>query len=457
MKYKTMCNSILEIIDKDNIQDVFCCITRLRIIVKDKSVVDISALEKIDGIIQVKEAGNQIQLVIGAHVQDVYKDFCAISGFKEKNTIEDDEEDGKIKNGTEDKRSIAARILDVLSSIFVPVIPVFVAGGMIKCLYLILTIAGLLPSDSGAVTVWTAIGDAPFYFLPFMVGCTTAKRFHLNQMFGLMIAGCLMYPTFLNQTAGSSVQFLFLSIPAYSYASTVLPTILCVIAFSYLFRFIDKFIPSNLKIVFSGMISFAIFMPILLAFVAPLGDWCGQMLSSVIDALFTSAGPFAGALFAGFMPFIVMTGMHSAIGPIMIQNLATLGYDILFPAFFVNNIAVAGATLGASFRIKDEKMHSTAVSSGFLGIIGITEPALYGIDIKYHQPLLGAMLGGAIGGALYMLLGVKCYAYAMPGIFSLAAYLNGGNNLLFIIFSLIAAFLSAFSYAFLKTKDIENN
>ena len=450
MTYEKLCNDILQIISTGNIQDVFCCVTRLRLIVKDKSIIDRPALEQIDGILQVKEMGNQIQLVIGTHVQDVYKDFCALTGFSEKDVLGDDEETPTKKAG-----SIPARILEVLSSIFAPLMPMFVTGGMIKSIVMILTTFGLLDPASGTAAVLNAIGDAPFYFLPFAAGCTTAKQFRLNQMYGLMIAGCLMYPTFMNQTMGESVQFLFFSIPAFSYASSVLPTILCVIAFSYLFRFVDKFIPANFKIVLSGTISFSLFVPVLLAVIAPIGNYAGTALSEVLMQMLTTLGPVAGAILAGFMSFIIMTGMHWAIQGVMITNLTQLGFDLIFPAMFINNIAVAGATLGAAFKIKHSDMKATAISSGLLGIIGITEPALYSIDLKYRQPLVGLIVGGAVGGFVYMLAGVKCYQYAMPGIFSIPAYIDGGSNALFMILALAAAFGVSFIYSYVKTKDID--
>lgn len=450
LKYQDLVNQILQIVPKENIQDVFCCMTRLRLIVKDKGLVDKAALEKIDGIIQVRETGNQFQLVIGTHVQDVYSDFCDMTGFSRKESIGDDDE---IPAAPEEKGSLPNRILDTLSSIFLPIMPAFVAGGMIKSLVAIITTFGWLPADDGVVTVLTAIGDAPFYFLPFLVGATTAKRFKLNEMFGIMIAGCLMYPTFLSQTAGESIHFIFFDIPAYSYASSVLPTVLSVIAFSYLFRLVDRFIPANVKIVFSGMIAFAIFMPLLLAVVAPLGNYCGIMLSHVVMQLFRATGFVAGALFTALAPFIIMAGMHSALFPIMLQNITTAGFDVLFPGFFVSNLAVAGATLGASIKIRDPKMKSAAISSGALGILGVTEPALYSVDTKYRHPLVGAVVGGAAGGAVYMLLGVKCYIFAAPSIFSLASYVDDGRNLLFCIITLLISFIVSFVYSFFMTNE----
>lgn len=452
MKYQKLCDDILAVVSKDNIQDVFCCLTRLRLIVKDKSAVDRKKLEAINGILQVKEMGNQLQLVIGTHVQDVYKDFCSITGFSEKDVIGDDDE-----TPSSGKVSIPSKILEVFSSIFAPLMPIFVTGGMIKSLIMILSTFGALDAASGTYAVLNAIGDAPLYFLPFAVGCTTAKHFKLNQMYGLMIAGCLLYPTFLNQTMGESVPFLFFSIPSFSYASSVLPTILCVIIFSYLFRAIDRLIPTNLRIVFSGTISFAIFVPILMAVIAPIGNYCGEALSTVLMQMLTTMGPLAGAILGGLMSFIIMSGMHWAIQGVMITNLTALGYDLIFPSMFLNNIAVAGATLGASLKIKHADMKATAFSSGVLGIIGITEPALYSIDLKYRQPLIGLIAGGAVGGFIYMLLGVKCFQYAMPGIFSLPAYINDGNNVLFMGIALVAAFVVSFAYSFIMTKDVTDD
>lgn len=450
MKYEKLCNDILAVVPRENIQDAFCCVTRLRLIVKDKSAVDVAKLESIDGIMQVKNVGNQFQLVVGAHVQDVYRDFCEIAGIKEKDAIgDDDDAPGEVSG------SVVGRVMETLSSIFAPIIPAFCTGGMIKCIVLLLTTFGIMSDASGEATLLNAIGDAPFYFLPFLVGFTTAKRFKVNQVFGLLIAACLMYPTLLNQTAGESIPFLFFSVPAYSYATSVLPTILCTILFSYLYRFVDRFIPANVKLVFSGTISFIVFMPLLLGFIAPLGNWCGEALSTVIMNLFNVAGPLAGALFTGVLPLIIMAGMHWALDPVQLQNFATFGYDVLMPAFLVSNFAVAGATIAASFKLRDTAKRPAAFSNGALGILGITEPALYSVDVVYRQPLVGAIVGGAAGGAAYMLLGVKCYVYSMPGVFSLAAYIDGGPNLVLAVVCIAIAFAVGFAYAFIMTKDTQ--
>lgn len=449
MKYETLCNNILQVIQKDNIKDVFCCVTRLRFIFKHKDQVDLKVLRNIDGVIQVKEVGEQIQLVIGPHVTDVYEEFCQLSGFQVNQTVEKDE----VQESKDTKKEKGInRFLEMLSSIFMPLIPVFSAGGMIKCLSLVLSTFGWVSAESGVLVVLDAIGDAPFYFLPFMVAYTTAKRFKLNELIGIMVAGVLMYPTFLNKV-GSSIHFLFFDIPCYSYASTVLPVLLCVVVMSYIYRFVNSIIPKNLSLVFSGMISFAVFMPILLLIVAPIGNYGSALLSNIFLTLFQNVGPLAGALFAGLMPFLVMTGMHSTLDPVIIQNFANLGKDYLFPAFFISNFAIAGATLGTALKIKDQKIKAAAISNGGLGMLGITEPALFCICVKYRFALIGAIAGGLVGGALYMILHVQSYAFVLPGIFSIVSYVDDGNNLLWICLCLLVTFIISFLCGFIFTKE----
>lgn len=448
MKYEPMCKEILNVVGRDNLKSAFHCVTRLRLVVKDKTIVDKKKLEKVPGVVQVKETADQLQIVIGPQVADVYNEFCQIAGLDQQQAVET-EDAGPARQGG----NPAAQVLDVLSAIFTPVIPAFSAGGMLKCVSMLLTTLHILPPESSMIIVLDAVGDAPFYFLPFIVAYTTSKRFKLNEVLGLMTAGVLLYPTFLQQTAGESLHVLFFDIPCLNYATSVLPAVLSVILVSYVYRLLDKIIPKSVSLVFTGMLAFLICAPILLGFLAPLGYNVGLLLGNGMMVLFNTVGPLAGALFAGLMPLLVIAGMHSCLDPVIIQNFSILGYDYLFPAFFVNNLAVAGSTLGASFKIKDPAMRAAAVSNGGLSILGITEPALYGINVPYKQPLIGSIVGGAVGGALYMLLGVVSYAYTMPGIFSIVSYADGTSNLLWMIVSLAASFAASFVYSFIFTKD----
>ncbi|MDK2979943.1 MAG: beta-glucoside system component [Chloroflexota bacterium] len=457
MKYEKLSNDIFDAVGgAENVKDAFYCVTRLRLVFKDPSKVDKKKLNTIDGIVHVREAGNQTQLVIGTHVEEVYREFCQIGNLEQKAAVPEDETDGDAvseANKGGKKKNIISMLLDVLAAIILPALYAIVTGGMIKGILAIFTVIDPTIAQSGFYIVMSAIGDVPFYFMPFLVAYSAAKRFKLNEAIGLMIAGVLLYPTFLNQTAGESLHFLFFNIPAVSYTSTIIPVILCVWLFSYVYRFIDKHVPANFRIIVTGTVTFFVVMPLLLAFVAPFGNYVAEILSKGLQALFTFAGPVAGAIFCGFLPLLIITGMHVAMAPFILQNFNNLGYDFLLPLFFISNIAVAGATLGATLKIKTKSVKSQAISVGFLAILGITEPALYGIDIRYKKPLYASFIGGGVGGAVAMLLSTKSYAYVMPGIFSLPTYLDQSNNIVMILIAIAAAFATSFAASAILTKD----
>lgn len=456
MKYEKLSNEIFDAVGgAENVKEAFYCVTRLRLVFNDPSKVDKKKLNAIDGIVHVREAGNQTQLVIGTHVEEVYREFCEIGNLEQKAAVPEDEADSEAVSTANSgkKKNIISTLLDVLASIILPALYAIVTGGMIKGILAIFTVVDPTIAQSGFYIVMSSIGDVPFYFMPFLVAYSAAKRFKLNEAIGLMIAGVLLYPTFLNQTAGESLRFLFFDIPTVNYTSTIIPIILCIWLFSYVYRFVDKHVPSNFRIIVTGTVTFFVVMPLLLAFVAPFGNYVAEILSKGLQALFGFAGPVAGALFCGFLPLLIITGMHVAMAPFILQNFNNLGYDFLLPLFFVSNIAVAGATLGATLKIKTKSVKSQAISVGFLAILGITEPALYGIDIRYKKPLYASFIGGGVGGALVMLLSAKSYAYVMPGIFSLPTYLDQGNNIVMILIAMVAAFVASFAASAILTKD----
>ncbi|WP_050637622.1 PTS transporter subunit EIIC [Candidatus Stoquefichus sp. SB1] len=442
--YKDLVNNVLDLIGgKDNLVSLTHCVTRLRFSVKDKSLIEKEKIEQTQGVMGVQWVGEQLQIIIGRDVDEVYKQICENHHIEVLATIEEDLDDGQ-------PHKKSNQFLEVLANIFTPLVYAFSAGGMIKCIAMFLEMLNILPTNDGTLIVLNALGDAPFYFMPFMIGYTTAKQFKINEIFGIMVAGCLMYPTFLNQTAGQEIQFLFLKIPCLSYASTVLPVLLSVILFSFVYKFVDRFVPKSLNIIFTGFLSMAISAPIMLCLIAPVGNYCGTFLAQFLETFFTTFGPVAGAVFAGSLSFYVMTGMHYASMTLMMQNLALLGYDYLMPAIFINNIAVAGATLGASLHIKKKEMKSAAVSNGAIALLGISEPALYGIDFKYKYPLVGIVAGGVVAGALYMILGVKCYAFGPVGLTSFPQYMKTTANLIGIVVCVAVSFIVSFlsSYFF---------
>lgn len=452
-EYEAMCSQILEAIGgSQNIKNVFHCITRLRIVPVNRELVDLEKLGKISGILKVVESSGQIQCVIGTAVPDVYNDFVALSGAAAGGAVEaaaGDKSGGEAPE--EKKQNLLIRGLNTLASCVTPNLYAIVAGGMIKGIVSLLTAIGLVASDSDIITVLNAVGDAPFYFMPFLVGYAAAKRFKVKEVFGIMTAGILMYATFMSPAEGvTGYAFGFINIPAYNYKSSIFPVILSVWIFSLIHRFIDKHMPKNLRIVFSGALAFLIAAPLFLGFAAPLGNWIAKVMTGTFAWLFTNVGIFAGALFCGIIPLTVIFGIKGW-SAIELQNLATLGYDFVLPNFFYSNLAVSGAVLGYALKRKRGEQRSAAISTGLVCILGITEPALYGIALPEKRPLGAAMAGGAIAGAVAMLLGVVTYAFSMPGITSIATYMDGGTNFLRLLIVMAVAWAAGFVISFVLT------
>ena len=229
-EFETLCRAILDAVGgSQNIANVFHCITRLRIVPVNRDLVDMAKLSSIKGILKVVESSGQIQCVIGTTVPEVYNDFIAISGINPGGEVKADAADTASDAAAvqEKKQNLIIRGLNTLAACVTPYLYAIVAGGMIKGIVSLITALGLAASDSDIITVLSAVGDAPFYFMPFMAGYAAAKRFRVKEVFGLMTAGILMYSTFSAPAEGvSSYAFGFIDIPAYNYKSSLFPVIL---------------------------------------------------------------------------------------------------------------------------------------------------------------------------------------------------------------------------------------
>lgn len=433
---------------KENVKNAFHCVTRLRLVPVNRDLVDMEALKKVEGILKVVESSGQIQCVIGTTVPEVYEDFVEIAGVKAEEAINED-----LHDVTEKKPNIIIQGLNTLASCVTPGLYAIVAGGMVKGI--ISLIQALIPSAgaSDAIKVLNAVGDAPFYFMPFIIGYAAAKRFKVKEVFGIMTAGILMYSTFMSPAEGvKGYQFLFFNIPAYNYKSSIFPVILSVWLFSVVFHFIDKRMPKNIRIVFSAALAFVISAPLFLAFLAPLGNFIAGTLVNTFGWLFTHVGPLAGALFCGIIPLTVIFGIKGW-SAIELANIQTLGYDYMLPNFFYSNLAVSGALFGKALHLKASEEKSALISTGLVCILGITEPALYGYALPEKKPLYACMLGGAIAGAVAMILGVVTYSFSMPGITSIATYMDNGNNFLLLLIVMAVAWGASFAISFFLYKN----
>ncbi len=427
---------------KDNITQAWNCITRLRFHLKDREKADVKAIQALNGVLGAQFQGDQFQVIIGNEVLKVFEGVKKELGDL---VVSSEEKTKKVKK----RENPINVVFGVISGIFNPILPAITGAGIIKGILALLIFLKVLNPESDNYFVLDMISNATYYFLPFLVAFSAGKKFGVNEHLAATLAGIIMYPAFVSLSGQgiSTVKFLFLNIPVMDYNSTVIPIILGVLLLSIVYKYIDRFVPSFLKLIVTPMASLLITAPVVLVFIAPLGSYVGKYVAAFFISLFGVAGPVAGLLMGGLMSVIVITGMHYAFFPSTFDGLGGVGYDILLlPMSIVSNMSQCGAVLGAAFKIKDKKMKSIAFSSALSALFGITEPAIYGVNLKYKKPFYAALAGGAVGGAIYGIFHVKAYAFGIPGITALPTYLKEGelNNFIWACIGVAASFLTAF-------------
>lgn len=433
---KKLATAILEKVGgKENIEFLVHCMTRLRFNFKDKGLVDQKEIEEIPGVLGTMIQNGQFQIIIGETVPDVYEEICKLAGIAQEKAIDEnlDVEQSKKKFGF-------GTIFEVFSGVFAPVVTAFAGAGVLKGLLTLCTNYGWMATDTGLYLILNAAADSVFYFLPFILAYTSAKKFKTNEVMALIIAGIYMYPSILNN-AGTQASLFGFNFYLVKYSASVLPIIISVWLMSYVYRWLSKNSPAFLRVVLVPVGTLLVLAPLSLIVIGPIGYNIGIYLGQFFKWLFESA-PWLGGLIAGLTrPLVVFVGAHMMITPVLINNIETLGYDMIGPVFCVATMATAGMCFGAFLRAKKEN-NKTAIFSSFVSaFIGITEPALYGVAFRFKKPLIALMIGGGISGAFVAMFGAKAISFAMPSIISLPVYAGSISTML--IGLLIAFILTA--------------
>lgn len=451
---KEIAKNVLEAVGgAANVSSVTHCMTRLRFVLKDQSIPKSKEIEKIPGVVGTNVAGGQYQVIIGNNVGNVYKQLMTFDGIDDLDTASQE-----TKKEKQNPISIA---IDFISGCMSPLFPALVAGGLIKVLAVILgpTLTGILATTSDTYILMSALGDAPFYFLPILVAFNASKKLNCNTSLAVMVSSVLIYPDVIALLGGEKATHLFGVIPMIhgNYASSIIPAMLAVILFKYVEIGIDKLTPEWSKNILNPLLSVLISAPITLCILAPLGGQIGNGLQFVIDSVYGFAPWLAMAAFAALMPFIVMTGMHWAFLPAALMGLANPGYDImLLPAMLASNIAQAGATFGAAAKTKDSQTRQMAIPAGISALLaGVTEPAMYGITLKLKKPMIAACISSGVSGLIMGLFKLKAYAYATPCLTAIVQFIapDGNNNIVIAGVAAAVSFIGSFVLSFILTKD----
>lgn len=437
---------------KENIQSVVHCATRMRFKLKDRTKADKEAIENLEGVISVIENGGQFQVVIGNNVAYVYKEFLKVADLKDEATVKEE------KEGNEKKENIFAKLMDVISAIFTPILGAMIGSGIIKGLLMVATMFLGLSNTSGTYMILNAASNAVFYFLPVILAYTSAKKFQANIVIAMVVAGALVYPDMIAAySAGEAIKFLGIPVVMINYSSSVIPIILSTWFLSKVEKFLEKMIPDVIKSFMIPLFSLAIVVPITYLVVGPVGNYLGLGVASVYSFLYSLNPIVAGVILGGFYQALVVFGIHWALGPIQINNVAVYGFDTITGMYLPAKYAQAGATLALGLKSKDTGYKSSAITTAVTtAIFGITEPAVYGFTLKNKKAFYMASIAAAVGGGIAGAFGCAAGAYGISNTLTLPVFI--GNGLGGMLIAIVTSFVLSIILTFLfgDKKEVKN-
>ena len=430
-----------------NIENATHCATRLRLTLYDdqKAVKNAKEIDSLEGVLGVVNQGGQFQVIIGNDVPILYDKFIELykNGGSDKVPKE--------KIATKPKKKGIKGVLDIISGIFLPVIPAMAGSGMLKALLVVVSILGWLPKTSQTYIILNFVSDTVFYFLPVLLAHSASVKLKTNPYVSMVIGAMLINPTFVQMVSQAAlhhtgIRLFGLPVTLTTYSSSVVPVLLAIWAMSYIEPLVNKIVPKVMRLIFTPLIVLLIMTPLTFVVIAPIGAWLGDGLANIITLINGYAGWSIPLIIGALSPLIVMTGMHYALISVAINNLAKVGWEnIIGPGMLVSNIAQGGAALAVATKTKDDKLKALGFSTGLSAILGITEPALYGINLRYQRPLISSMIGGGLGGLFLGIMGVRRFQQVPPGLLSLPSFIGKDfSNLWFAIIGLIISFVSAY-------------
>lgn len=436
MNYKDLAQTIInQVGGEDNIQGLTHCATRLRFNLKDDQKPSEEILKSTPGIMGVVNKGGQYQIIIGSDVGNVYKEITNQTQLTNEQPNE------------EDDRGRVAKIIDTITGIFTPILPAITAAGMLKAVLSLLVVFNVLTAESQSYQILNFMADAAFYFLPILLAASSAQKFKTNMYLAMMLGGILLHPNFVGMVtavkeSGEGIFLFGLPISPVTYSSSVIPIILSVWFMSYVEPIADRISPKAIKFFSKPLITIFVVGTVALVALGPLGYIISETISSGIQAL-ENVSPWVVPLLIGaFSPLFVATGTHYGLVPIGINNRMTTGYDtVIYPGMLASNVSQGAAAIGVGIKSKDSTIKQLAFSAGLTGLFGITEPALYGVNLRFKTPLYAAMIGGGFGGLFMGLMRVKNFSGGSPGLLTLPSYI-GDDTLSHLINAGIGAAIS---------------
>lgn len=446
MNYVEIAQNILALSGgTDNISSITHCSTRLRLFIKDKKKVEQNKIKAIKIVLGIVFTGDELQIVLGKELIPVYNQVVKLYDDKSNIIVQEDlvtESDNNEKKSNVFVESFI-KVIGFVSASVTPMIPGLVAGGMLKVFLLLITLGWAPFEKSQTYILLSMLANVPFYFMPIFVAYGAAKKLGGTPIYGMLVTAALVYPDFATLVKSGKALFM-LSVPVtlVNYSSTLLPALLIAICAYYAEKLLTKIIPGIIRPVFVGMCTIVISYILGVIILGPLGDLAGGYIVNIFLWASANLGPFAVGLLAACMPWLVMTGMHHAVTPFMVQAIANPGYDVLFrPAYLLHNMAEGGACLGVALRTKDKALKAECFSLAVGCIVaGVTEPAIYGVNLRLKRPMYGVMAGAGLGGIVAGIMGATAYVYGYSTILAIPIF---QKTILAIVVAIIVTILTS--------------
>ena len=454
---------------KENITTLAHCATRLRLTLADESKVDKEAIENIEGVKGQFSTSGQYQIIFGSGtVNKVHAEMQKQMGIGDMSTSE-------VAAAGAANQTLLQRLVKGLADIFVPIIPAIVAGGLLMGIHSMLTSVGFFweghsvitkyPEVSDLVDFINTIANAPFVFLPVLLGFSATRKFGGNPFLGAALGMLLVHPAladgwnYAKTLMEGNIKYwnvLGLEIEKVGYQGTVIPTIISAWVLATLEKGFRKFVPSYLDNLVTPM--FSLFIAGFLAFtvIGPFGREAGSLISAGLTWLYNTLGFLGGAIFGTFYAPIVITGMHQtfiAVETQLLAEMAQTGGTFIFPIAAMSNIAQGAACLGVAFTMKDAKVRGLAIPSGVSALLGITEPAMFGVNLRYRHAFISAMIGSGLASAFIAAFNVKAIALGAAGFLGVASIKP--DSLAMYSIGMVISFVVAFGLSVILGKRVQ--
>lgn len=406
---------------KENIVKAARCATRLRLVLKDTPKDAHKKVSELTGVITVVENNGQFQVVIGTHVGKV---------FDKVQTLVDLEDSSKDEAP---KGTVLNRVIATMSAVFAPFIYILAAAGILQGCLILINMAYPSFQSTGTYEVLSFMSWAPFTFLPIFIAITASRHFKCNMFIAVACCAALVSPTWSEIAAriagGENISFLGIALAETTYTSSVLPPLFLVWILSYVEKFVEKSLPDVVKSLFTPLLCMIIMVPLTIVAIGPVSDNLATAIANGYNSLYNFAPALAAAVIGGLWQIVVIFGVHWGVTPMCLANYDMYGMDT-FQAFqTMAVVAQMGAAFGVFLKAKKMETKNVSLSAGITGIFGITEPAIYGVTLKYKKPFICGCVAGALGAVVASFFNVAYYAYAgLPGLLTVVNAINPENQ-----------------------------